>query len=101
MTPGDTVYFLNGRRIEAVVFVARHRDYATIRRREPGYPDLQEYDIKPYNVFDTPDAARAELHRRREERIAKLTRLLERERAFDPDGQPVRDLTKPPKRGAR
>lgn len=33
--------------------------------------------------------------------IGALDRLLERERAFDPDGQPVRDLTKPPKRGAR
>lgn len=101
MKPGDTVYILLARRIEAVVCVKVTATYVTILRREVGFSDLQERDVEPRNVFASPEAARADLWRRHEERIATLTRQLERERAFDPDAVPVRDMTKPPKGGSR
>lgn len=101
MKPGDTVYVINGRRIEAVVCDWCRQNYIMVLRREVGFPSLQNRTVNPTDVFASPEAARAELGRRHEERIAALTRQLERERAFDPDAAPVHDMTTPPKGGSR
>lgn len=96
MSPGDKVYILDGWRICRVVFAGRSPDGTYIGRRMPGHCDIVRLYVDPDDLFETPEAARAELRARVAAAIVKAEAALAKLRTFSFD-QPVLDVSEPPK----
>lgn len=97
MTPGDTVYILQGREIHAVTF--HDAAMAPFQRDKWCCVTMSYYgrsrlvDVPLADVFPSDYAARVALHNRKAAQIAEAEAAVARLAAFDPFAVVVQDRT--------
>lgn len=99
MNPGDKVYLLRGREIDAVLFYGeaqaafQREKWCSVREVDRPSNRLIRVDVERADVFSTDIDARAELLNRRAEQIAEAEAVVAALAAFDPFAVVVVDRT--------
>lgn len=99
MTPGDTVYILQGREIHAVIFWGppaggfEREKWCSVAAIAKGWLSRGNFDVPLADVFPSDYAARVALHNRKAAQIAEAEAAVARLAAFDPFAVVVQDRT--------